>query len=133
LSSASKQRGLSALRKQTDLFIADDPTDIVLKQGKRTATETASGGMVYGDDVARDSQTFKLINSGGDFDGVVDTGDGKVRRFNYVILGKYNAEVDIGDWWEDGGTRYEVTAALVKNDYETKHSVIAYGKDPNYG
>ena len=133
MSSASNQRGLSALRKQTKFFIDDDPTAIALKTGKGVATEKPSGGMSYGDAATRTVQLFKLINTGGDFDGIVATDDAEIKRYNYIILGQHDALVAIGDYWDDGNTRYQVVSALVKNDYETKHAVVAYGRDPNYG
>jgi hypothetical protein len=131
VSSGSNQRGLAELRKQTKFFIDDDPTGIRLIPS--SGTEDDDGGIDYEDSTERDLQWFKLINSLGDFDGIVRTSDGQVRRYNYVLLGEHNAVVNIGDHWQDGDTYYEVISMLVKNDYEVKAAVQGYGKDPNYG
>lgn len=131
MSSGSNQRGLAELRKQTKWFIDDDPTGIRLKTNAKT--EQPSGGYKITAGAERDLQWFKLINSLGDFNGIVRTDDGQVRRFNYILLGEHDAQVAIGDYWTDGDTKYEVIALLAKNDYEVKAAVQAYGKDPNYG
>lgn len=131
MSSASNQRGLAELRKQTKFFIDDDPTGIRLIP--KDGTEASDGGIDYGDQPQRDLQWFKLINSMGDFDGIVPAGDGQSRRFNYVLLAEHDAVVKIGDYWIDGNTHYEVIGLLVKNDYEVKAAVHGYGLDPNYG
>jgi hypothetical protein len=131
---ASRQNGLDDLRATTLAFIADDPVTLVLVPGKAVAVEGADGGYDYSDGVARDPQDFKVIGEFGIGDGKADSESGAVAKsFTYTMIGAHDAEVEIGDYWVDGGNRYTVTSKIIENGYETRIVVNSQGTEPNYG
>lgn len=122
-------------RLLTEWFIEQDPTDVVLH--RRTAVRTPTGATKYVPDHALDSQRVKFVyggNTGGGRAGIVRTGDGTERMFSYVMVMKYDADVQPSDFWVDGnGQWWEVEEVLPYNGYETKATVRSYGKDPQNG
>jgi hypothetical protein len=130
----SRQLGLAELRDQTQWLIDDDPTTISLIP-KAEPTRKPSGGYDFtGDVVAKKSQTFKVIPTGGGWSNTVtETDGGFATRADYVLLGLYNADVAVGDYWIDGDVTYTVNDILAKNDYEIKANVNAFGTQLNYG
>lgn len=131
--SESAQRGMALLTASTAAFIADDPVDLALNSGKGVAVETASGGYDYEDAGSKPLQTFKLINASGDSNAPVQAEGKEVRKFQYVLIGMPDADVEVGDWWVDGPNRYTVTGILHRNGYEVKATVESFGEEPNYG
>jgi hypothetical protein len=127
----SQQRGLAELRRNTEWFIADDPSSIVLTP--HTKTREASGGYTWVAGSPRTAQTFKLIPFSLTPDGIVRSEGGEVRNWTYFVVGTYDAEIEIGDTWSDGNTMYRVTGIVHANDYEIKAAATAFGVDPNYG
>lgn len=131
--SESAQRGMTLLTASTAAFIADDPVDIVLTAGKGIAVETPSGGYDYTDSGEKPTQTFKLINTSGDSNNTSDSDGRSSVKFQYMLIGMPDADVEVGDWWVDGPNRYTVTGILHRNGYEVKATVEAFGDEPNYG
>ena len=127
----STQRGLAELRRVTEHFIADDPTIIVLTPHSKVSD--GCGGYLFVPETPRVSQVFKVIAIPTSTDGIVESEGASSRKWDYVLLGKYDAEVEIGDSWTDGDSSYRVTGCMQENDYERRFSVIAFGKDPSYG
>lgn len=118
---------LSINRLNTEVFISQDPVDIRLL---RPATErTATGATRRGVVRVLEEQRFKLIMispAGGSIDQRTD--DGTVTRVDYVLLGRWDADVQPGDYWDDeAGRRWEVTSIIPTNNYETRANVNARG------
>ena len=115
-------------RKNTEAYIAADPTILRLKT--RVPLRTPSGGVTVVDGPTRPEQIFKLIMvspAGGSIEQRTDSGT--ERQVDYILLGKWDAQVDVGDWWEDGrGNVWEVRAVIPSNGYETRAVVEAHGK-----
>lgn len=129
---ASAQRGLDSLRRVTQAFIDDDPYPVVLVSNS-TKTKKPGGGYDMGAGVSRGTQTFKLVASFGD-DGVqTSEGGGQTHSWKYTLIGAWDAQIEIGDTWTDGDTKYRVVSLLQNNGYETRAAVEATGRDPNYG
>jgi hypothetical protein len=122
-------------RSLTSLFIAMDPTDVVLIP--RSTVRTPAGGTRTVDDDPRDIQRVKLIyggNTGAGRAGIIDTGDGRERQFSYIMVMEWNAEVSPGDHFTDPkGQMWEVEEVMPYNGYEIKATMRSYGKDPQYG
>jgi hypothetical protein len=77
-------------------------------------------------------QTFRLIQqspSGSSIEQRDEEGSTE-RRVDYVLLGKWDAEIDLGDYWDSGDMRYEVMSILPYNGYETRANVEATGRHP---
>lgn len=123
---------LEVNRKLTKWFIGLDPTDIVLTT-KGTRIERPGGGYLNGPGVNRPEQRFKLISQSGASDGLTTTEDGKERKYDFILMGLYDAEIEIGDFWEDdldGGHTFTVMGFIPNNGYEVKATILAFGKRP---
>ena len=120
-------------RRITDEFIAADPSTIVLIP--RIATRTAAGGTAMVDGPARPPQVFKLILTSADTAGAsveLSTEDSTERRKDFILFGRYDAYVNIGDHWTDhNGEEWEVTSIMPSDGYCLKASVASYGRHPD--
>lgn len=114
---------LGPLRLTTALFIDMDPTEVVLIP--RVETPTATGGKSYTDGTPRTSQTFKLIPLTYDQRPTV-TLAGVERIIDYHLLGLYDAEMAVGDFWMVDDTKYEIIAMSDGHGYETKGLVFRH-------
>lgn len=92
-------------RSLTASFIALDPTEAQLVP--RIRVRTASGGFTETNGIPRDSQTFKLVMLTYDQRPTV-TVAGVERMIDYHLVGPHDMQIEVGDWWEQDGTRYEV-------------------------
>ncbi len=121
---------LGLLRYNTKIYIMEDPTWIIFQ--RKTKVRKAGGGH---DKVPMPipAQVFRFINQGTG-PGVQVTGEGDdVRRAPYVLLGLYNADVDVDDSWVDGDIQYRVDGVVPNNNYETRIHVTAFAKEPTHG
>lgn len=127
--------GLDTLRRQTHWFIAQSPTDIILVPTQKIAAP--GGGWNLTDLPPRPTQTFKLIWQMGFVDGVVPAQDGQNRRYDYVILGEWDATLKDGDYFTTGADdtfqKWVVTGLQPWNGYEVKAGILSYGKAPQRG
>ncbi|HPE52949.1 MAG TPA: hypothetical protein PK852_02420 [Mesotoga prima] len=118
---------LTIHRKGTLKFIAADPTVITLTpvyedfvNGTKTLIQLSE----------RDPQTFKVIWSGS-IEGLVSTGDTNTHRFDFVLVGPYDAEVAIGDYWvTDDGQKNVIEWLAPSNGYEVKAGGVSHGRVP---
>lgn len=119
---------LTVMRDLTYWFIMADPTEIVLSTKIKNRTATGAINVVAGP--VRPLQKFKLINNGGG--GLVRNTDGTERDYPIILLGMWDAIVDIGDWWQDiYGNHFEVEDMIPYNSYEVRALVRSYGRDPH--
>jgi hypothetical protein len=120
-------------RRITHAFIRAEPVDIGLS--RRSSSRTALGGVMKTFSRQLPTQTFKLIMqspAGASIEQRSD--DGTERRVDYVLLGEWDADVEVGDYWDDeSGERNEVTSMIPYNGYETRANVEGYGKKPLNG
>lgn len=117
---------LSIHRKGTERFIDADPTEVTLTP----TTEVWSGGSkTYGSETPRQPQNFKVIWSGSQ-DGIVVKSEGTTRRFDFILVGKHDAEVAIGDFWKVGNQHYQVEWVAPANGYEVKAGGTSHGSNP---
>lgn len=122
---------LAIHRLGTEEFIkAGPPKTIVLTP----CTEAIVGGTkIFTSGTPRDPQEFKIIfpNVSGAYQNpsiVRDINpDGGVQRFDFILVGKYDAEVDIGDFWKEGDQEYRVEYAFPYNGYEVKVGGVSHG------
>jgi hypothetical protein len=117
---------LSIHRKGTESFINADPTQITLIP----STESWVGGSkTFGSGTPRAAQSFKVIWSGSQ-DGIVVNSEGKTRRFDFILVGKYNAVINIGDYWVVNNQHYQVEWIAPSNGYEVKAGGSSHGSKP---
>lgn len=116
---------LQMLRDQTEWFMAARPSDITLTPVKTERTST--GGVARINLPPRPSQRFRLISTS-DSQKPTITDDGIEREIDLTLLGSWDAQVDIYDWWRDGeGLRYEVVEMVPYNGYEVRALVVKSG------
>jgi hypothetical protein len=118
------------LRITTSAFIADDPTTIALL--RQTKVRKPSGGHDF-PKLPIAPQVFRFINQ--DIGGGVTAGadDGTVRRFDYVLVGNHDADVQINDTWVDGQIQYKVDSIIPNNGWETRVHVTGFALEPEHG
>jgi hypothetical protein len=137
--SVSTAKYLPALRKATDLTIKLDPRTISLIP--HTKVNKGGGLYDYQTQTPRAPQTFAVEPVGATLSGITSISGGVVdsesgaqsHQWSYYLIGRYDAEMEIGDTWQDGNTLYRIVAIQPKNDYEKRAVVTAFGRDPNYG
>lgn len=116
---------LALKRDQTVWFIAAQPTDLVLTPVQRQRTST--GAWKYVNQPARPSQRLRIISMSASQKPTL-TDNGIEREIDLTLLGPWDAQIDIGDWWRDGeGLFYEVLEMVPHNGYETRALVVKKG------
>lgn len=120
---------LAVNRKLTKWFIDRDPTSLILIP--RVPQDRHGGSHRWVDGTPKNSQIFKIIYSG--TDGIVVTSDGKTRRFDFVIVGEYDANIQIGDHWAEGDQQYVIEYLFPFNNYEIKGGGVTHGSKPAHG
>lgn len=126
--------GMLDNRGITRAFIMNDPTLITLIPTVKV--RKPGGGFDKNTLAPRPAQYFKVIPQSGSADGIVDTSDGKERRYNFVLVGEWDATVQIGDFWIDPDRDdffWSVQGFQPYNGYEVKFGVIGFGGDPGNG
>lgn len=123
---------LKILRWQTKRFIDDDPFDIVLIP--REKNRVPGGGYEMSDQPPRPTQRVKLVYTGsargvGGTEGTQVTADGVEHRYDYVIIGEWDMQIALGDYWTDSrGERWEVSGLIPDNEYERRATCSSYGR-----
>jgi hypothetical protein len=113
------------LREQTEWFIAARPIDLIVTPVNRT--RTSSGGTAKIDLPARPVQRMRLITMS-DAQKPKITDDGIEREIDLTLLGAWDAQLDVGDWWRDGeGLHYEIVEMVPPNGYEVRALVVKSG------
>lgn len=112
-------------RKNTEAFIAARPTSIVLS--RRTDARTGAGGRTPVFTPLLRAQRFRIIaqNSGS---GYTPTPDGTARRVEFTLLGSWDADVQVGDQWEDQGRLWTVQDIVQTNGYELRAAIVQKGR-----
>lgn len=112
-------------RRLTEWFIEFEPTDIALIPVQRV--RTPSGGSRYEDLPPRRVQRFRVIRMSHTQRPLI-TEDGKERQIDLTLLGQWDAEMQVGDYWRDGeGLKYEIVELVPFNSYERKALVVKHG------
>lgn len=119
---------ISIHRKNTKRFIDADATKIALIP---KGDYFIDGTKVSLDQPPRAEQTFKIIWMGetGVIREVNDSGG--VKRFDFVLVGEYDAIVEIGDHWFVDGQIFVIEYIYPFNDYEVKAGGVTHGSRPN--
>lgn len=129
---------VNALRKGTDVVLKQFGTEVILTPHKRT--KKAGGVYDWEPQPPRDPQILLVEPVGATLSGITGSEGGitnvegaQIHSWSYTLTGKYDAEIEIGDTWQNGETTYRATALQPFNNYEKKATVTAIGKDPQYG
>lgn len=118
-----------SLRHNTSAFIAANPSMIALIPRTRVKSGT---GIAWIDEDARPVQVLRLIDqssSRSPTPGVVVSSDGQERKAEYQLLGTWDSEIGLYDYWiSPEGWRHEVAQLLPYNGYEVRVLVVRYGQ-----
>lgn len=119
-------RELAVMRKQTSMFIKENPVDIVIQRGG-TRTSDGAGGWVTSPGGAIPSQRVRLIpqQRGGALQST--NVDGERIQPEFVLIGEHDADVQTGDTFIMGGREYDITYVRIDHDYETWGEVVFRG------
>lgn len=116
---------LQMLRDQTEWFIAANPVWLVLNPVNRVKQQ--GGGIARLPLPPRPPQHLRLIVMSFTQKPTI-TEDGIERQIDLTLLGRWDAEIDVGDYWEDGeGLYYEVVEMVPYNGYEVRALVVKSG------
>lgn len=116
---------LQLKRDGTEWFIAAYPIVLVLTPVRRQ--KTGSGGTASIDQPQRAPQTMRLISMSYSQKPTI-TENGIEREIDLTLLGSWDSQMDVGDWWVDGeGLRYEVVEMVPFNGYEVRGLVVKSG------
>lgn len=118
---------LAIQRLNTQRYIDLDPISLVLTP--RTE-QFVAGTRKRTSGTPRQAQTFHII-WGSFASGFVPTiAGGDTRRFDFVLVGNYDADVAIGDFWMVGNQDNEITFIDPPNHYEIKCGGVSHGGAP---
>lgn len=117
---------LAMHRRNTKRFIDDDPTEIQLSM---RAISTVAGTKTTAVSDEREPQIFKIIWQGDN--GVVREPPSGARRFDFILLGKHDANVAIGDFWQVENQKFVIEYIFPKNGYEVKAGGVSHGSKPS--
>lgn len=116
-------------RENTLAFIAENPSEIVLKPQRRV--KTATGGFQIAFDDPRPPQTLRLIDISRTFSPAMPlqkTIDGVERMVEYMLLGMDDAQMAVYDVWTDEqGRDWEITVMYPDNGYERRALAVRHG------
>lgn len=116
---------LALLRDQTEWFIACSPIDLIVTPVRRQKMNTGSVAQV--NLPPRPRQRLRLISMSASQKPTI-TDDGIEREIDLTLLGPWDAQLDIGDWWRDGeGLHYEIVEMVPYNNYEVRALVVKSG------
>jgi hypothetical protein len=125
---------LNEMRWNTQEFIKRDPTVVTLIPTRGAPIAKPGGGHDFGTPVPKPEQVFRLISQS-NFDGVElsPNDDGTSRKFGYLVVGAYDADISIGDTWDEGDRHYHIDSISVYNGYEVRATATAFASDPIHG
>lgn len=114
-------------RANTRDFISHRATEIILTP--RDKLDTPSGGYKYQDGPPRPPQTFRIIELGtSSTPPVITLTDGNQREAEFWLLGEWDAQVAVDDYWTAPDGREWLVGDLVRdNNYETRALVVERG------
>ena len=79
-----------------------------------------------------DPQELRIIWDGSDgINRQVNEEQSGSRRFDFILVGKYDADLAIGDFWEEGSQKFIIESIFPSNDWEVKAGGISHGSTPS--
>lgn len=109
------------------LYLRGQPIALIPATG--TVTAKPGGGNDYAPAAARAPQVFAKFNTKAlDGDERAQTDQGTARKFQFRMIGAYDATVHLGDSWEDDGAKYEVDIVDNTQPYQVTAWCTAYLK-----
>lgn len=119
---------LDAARQAIEILLQFKGTTIELIPSAAEPVQKPGGGHDYPEPDARLPQLFALVKVGVDNVPTSPNDEGIARTRNYVLTGRFDAEIDIGDTWSDAEADYRVETVDATNGYKTYATVLGYIK-----
>lgn len=116
---------LTVQRYATMQFIAANPSEITLTSRNEAMV---NGTVVSTFGGPRPPQIFRLIWL--EEKGVYEKPPSGTRKFDFAIVGEYDAELAIGDFWEVGEQEFIIEAISPFNGWEVKAYGVSNGPKP---
>lgn len=113
-------------RRQIDALIKSDPTNVTFK--RRTKINVAGGGWRWGPEQTLDPQEVKLTpfkRRMTEF--LVDTQYGEVKDLPYIMVGRWNLDVEEGDTFWHQGEQYTVRTIDLDREERTACHIDYFG------
>lgn len=105
------------MRRQTKHFINVYPLSIALV--RTVMTPDGSGGVKSLGPDPLDPQTFRQITQPTSPQVLRRTIDGEEVQPDFVLLGEWDADIQVGDWYMKDGAKHEVVYVKEDRRYET--------------
>jgi hypothetical protein len=123
---SSSKAELLMQRRQTLAYLKANPAEIVLM--RQTPVKTAAGGRKKGASVALDPQMFRLEPFKRRLSHTQSQiVEGTVTLTSYVLVGRWDADVQRGDEFVYGGGRYKVESVEPERSFRTAADVTYTG------
>lgn len=115
---------LKILRRNMEQYIQADPIVIALERG--TWAKTTSGGYQKTNSTTLDPQTFRLTPFKRRVTNyTAQTQDGSIQVADFLLIGRYSADINRGDSFELNGVEYVVWAVETKSALRNSDRIIA--------
>lgn len=117
-------------RRQINQLINDDPIMVVFR--RREKIDTHGGGWKWGPEVSLPPQEVALIpfkRRMTEF--LVNTELGNVPDLPYVLLGRWNLNIQKDDWFTYGGDKLQVQTIDLDREIRIAAHVDFFGKTPD--
>lgn len=113
------KRGLKILRRNLDAFIKADPIEVTLS--RPTKVDAGNGGWKPGIPVTLNPQQMRLVPFKRRVsDDVQNTQDGQLMLAPYILVGRYNIDVQKGDEFTHNDLSYRVHSIEPKSNDRTQ-------------
>lgn len=128
LPQVNREAELKLQRKNTEWFIAWNPYPVVLVPKVKVKSGT---GTKVTDGTPRVEQTMRLIPQSETTPPITSTNGvnlaGTERVITHVLLGLFDAVMQVGDHWRDENNFYYEVLFVARNGYETKGLIEQHG------
>jgi hypothetical protein len=117
---------LNVQRKLTKAFIDTMPRSLVLTP--RTRSTTIAGGYVYVLGTPKPAQVLRLVEADrGQLEDPIRTQDGLERSNAYMLLGEWDADIEVDDIFTFEGDDFTVIQMYYDNGWEIRAKVTRHG------
>src|SRR6478752_4441842 len=118
---------LAAARSAIEILLQFKGVDVVLYPVKGIPVPKPGGGHDFATPTPRDAQKFAISKTNA-FDGVEfsSNDEGMSRKRAYVMTGRYNAEITIGDTFSDDEADYTVNTVDQTSGFKTQATVTGF-------
>lgn len=113
-------------RRNTTEFIRADAISVKLIRSTRVAS--GAGGTVSGSTIELDPQFFRLVPAQSSvFKAITEKIEGPIPQEEWLIVGRYNADIQKDDEFTNEGRRYQVKTLSTDRGYRTAAGVVDRG------